>query len=235
MATRYNYTGGIVTNGLVLNLDAAKVDSYPGTGTTWRDLSGNNNNGTLTNGPTFSGIGKQATIVFDGVNDFVSTSYSGSNNNSDFTFSTWFNPLNATNTAPLNRGRDNSGNGWSLLLGTDNSSGNRYRAGVVKTDGETVGYVAYSTSSVIFNQWVYITGVWISGNSINLYVNGVFNSSVAVTGTSLRTSTDGWVLGSITTTIFSNIQVASAQIYNRALSADEVSQNFNALRGRYGI
>jgi hypothetical protein len=71
MATRYNYTGGIVTNGLVLNLDAAKTDSYPGTGTTWRDISGNNNNGTLTNGPTFSGIGKQASIVFDGVDDYA--------------------------------------------------------------------------------------------------------------------------------------------------------------------
>ena len=43
MSTRYNYTGGIVTNGLVLNLDAAKIDSYPGSGTTWYDISGNNN------------------------------------------------------------------------------------------------------------------------------------------------------------------------------------------------
>jgi hypothetical protein len=60
MATNYNYFGGIVTNGLVLDLDAAKLASYPGTGTAWYDISGNNNNGTLTNGPTFSGIGKQA-------------------------------------------------------------------------------------------------------------------------------------------------------------------------------
>jgi hypothetical protein len=73
MATRYNYTGQLVTDGLVLNLDAAKLDSYPGSGTTWRDISGNNNNGTLTNGPTFSGIGKQAAIVFDGVDDYITT------------------------------------------------------------------------------------------------------------------------------------------------------------------
>jgi hypothetical protein len=198
------------------------------------DKSGRGNNGTLNHGPTFNS-GNGGSIVFDGNNDYVSTPYSGSNNNSDFTFSTWFNPLNSTNTYSLNRGRDNSGNGWSLLLGTDNSSGNRYRAGVVKTDGGTVGYQAYSTSSVIFNQWVYITGVWISGNSINLYVNGVFNSSVAVTGTSLRTSTEGWVLGSITTTLYSNIQVATAQIYNRALTSSEILQNYNATKGRFGL
>jgi hypothetical protein len=92
MATRYNYTGGIVTDGLVLNLDAAKVDSYPGTGTTWRDLSGNNNNGTLTNGPTFSGIGKQAAIVFDGVDDYaiLPTNFFNPNAGTPFTVSFWF-------------------------------------------------------------------------------------------------------------------------------------------------
>jgi hypothetical protein len=87
MATRYNYTGGIVTNGLVLNLDAAKTDSYPGTGSIWRDLSGNSNNGTLTNGPTFSGIGKQASIVFDGSDDKV---YCGSGSTIDFNVSQSF-------------------------------------------------------------------------------------------------------------------------------------------------
>ena len=58
----------IVTSGLVLSLDAADKNSYPGSGTTWADLSGNTNNGTLTNGPTFSSA-NQGSIVFDGVDD----------------------------------------------------------------------------------------------------------------------------------------------------------------------
>ena len=59
----------IVTSGLVLALDAADRNSYPGSGTTWTDLSGNANNGTLTNGPTFNSA-NGGSIVFDGTNDF---------------------------------------------------------------------------------------------------------------------------------------------------------------------
>ena len=59
-----------VTSGLILNLDASNANSYPGSGTTWYDLSGNNKNGTLTNGPTFSAA-NGGCIVFDGVNDYV--------------------------------------------------------------------------------------------------------------------------------------------------------------------
>jgi hypothetical protein len=94
MATRYNYTGGIVTNGLVLNLDAAKVDSYPGTGTTWRDISGNNNNGTLTNGPTLTGSGKNLAITFDGTNDYTEILDNSiiDFGTSDFTSNIWIYP-----------------------------------------------------------------------------------------------------------------------------------------------
>ena len=65
----------IVTNGLVLYLDAANKKSYPGSGTTWTDLSGNNNTGTLTNGPTFDS-NNGGSIVFDGTNDYVSNTMS---------------------------------------------------------------------------------------------------------------------------------------------------------------
>ena len=69
MATKYSPK--IITNGLVLSLDAANNKSYPRSGTTWTDLSGNNNTGTLTNGPTFN-AGNQGSIVFDGVDDYIS-------------------------------------------------------------------------------------------------------------------------------------------------------------------
>jgi hypothetical protein len=229
----FNYSPKIVTDGLVLYMDAANSKSYVSGSTTWNDISRGGNNGTLVNGPTFN-TGSGGNIVFDGVNDYVSTLYFG-NDTGNYTFSVWYNPLSFVNTNPLNRGRDGSGNGWSLLLGSDNSSGNRYRAGVVKTDGGTVGYMTYSTNPMILNQWVQLTGIWISGNSINLYVNGVFNSSVSVLGTVLRTSTDGWILGSITTTLYSKQQIAQTSIYNRALSQQEVLQNYNATKTRFGL
>ena len=79
----------IVTNGLVLYLDAANKKSYPGTGTTWTDLSGLGNNGTLTNGPTFNSA-NGGSIVFDGVDDYVSVANNSSLNASTQTVSVWY-------------------------------------------------------------------------------------------------------------------------------------------------
>jgi hypothetical protein len=90
MSTIYNYTGGLITEGLVLNLDAAKRDSYPGSGTLWKDLSGNGNNGTLTNGPTYTGVSKDASIIFDGVDDYVQIPYNIGNSNVDYTINISF-------------------------------------------------------------------------------------------------------------------------------------------------
>ena len=221
----------IVNDGLVLYLDANAPNSYSQyfTPTTWKDLSGNNNNGTLTNGPTFNS-GNGGSIVFDGVNDYVSSSYSGPST-SDYTFSVWYNPLSTATTFPLGRGRDGAGDGWSFLLGSDFF----WRAGVVKTDGGTVGYVCSSPGIMYYNNWVYLTGVFVGSSTLSLYVNGVLSNSIAVAGSTLRTSTDGWVLGSITTTLYSNMRVASAQVYTKALSAQEVLQNYNATKNRFGL
>ena len=71
-----SHSPSLVMNGLVLCLDAGNSKSYPGTGTTWTDLSGNGNNGTLTNGPTYSSA-NGGSLVFDGTNDYTQTPLSG--------------------------------------------------------------------------------------------------------------------------------------------------------------
>ena len=88
MSTVQGGQGNIVTNGLVLNLDAANPRSYPQPydGTTWADLSGNGNNGTLTNGPTFNAV-NGGSIVFDGVDDFIQCT--GSLTVTSATFVSW--------------------------------------------------------------------------------------------------------------------------------------------------
>jgi hypothetical protein len=228
MAGRIAYLGNIVTQGLVLDLDAAIKGSYPGTGSIWTDVSNNNNNGTLINGPTFSSA-DYGSIVFDGVNDFVATNYTGSTS-SDFTFSSW--ALNPTTSSQFSlvRGNDGTG-GWSLSIGF---TATQLYATVVTTVPNTFETLV-TGSTWIQNQWYNITGIWKNGNSISLYVNGNLITSVSTTRTLLRTSTTGWNIATITPSLFSNIRVSNALIYDRALSSTEVQQNFNALRGRYGI
>ena len=232
MATRYNYTGGIVTNGLVLNLDAAKVDSYPGTGTTWYDLSGNNNNGTLTNGPTFSGIGKQASIVFDGSDDYVNVNSSNS--------------LNITGDLSLNSwiyctGKNGS---YRTIISKNYANDNpTYEIGIANTNtlywyGN--GIAKYGPTTINLNQW-YNLSVTINSTAKTgvLYINGNVESNMSGLATQLTSSNPLYIgvdaPSGVGEQSFFIGNIANAQVYNRALSAAEVSQNFNALRGRYGI
>jgi len=238
MATRYNYTGGIVTNGLVLNLDAAKVDSYPGTGTTWRDLSGNNNNGTLTNGPTFSGIGKQASIVFDGVDDYVNnvgsvSTFSFIQNTGIFTIGMWIKPA-VLNKTHYFLGNTPTSVEKGFYYGFNSSNGLRFD--IMRGDNSAV--LNFTAASFISTtDWVNIIAVG-NGSTVTLYKNGSsFQTSTGMsnfpTGDSTRVLNVGRITNYSSETFQGSISVS--QIYNRALSAAEVSQNFNALRGRYGI
>jgi len=231
MATQYAF-GQIVTNGLVLSLDAADLNSYPGSGTTWTDLSGNNIIGTLTNGPTFNSA-NGGSIFTDGTNDWISTPYSGSAAD-NYTFSIWFNNDNYSEVKYLlGRGRDGAGNGWSLQLNV--TTAGIAQMGVVYTVPSTVGTGANGTSTLALNTWYYITGVWSAGSVGRIYVNGILEGSLAITGTSLRTSTNGWWIGSVSTTLFSSGYNAVAQVYNRVLSTDEINQNYNAQKSRFGL
>ena len=223
MATNYNYFGGIVTNGLVLNLDAAKVASYPGTGTSWNDISGNNNNGTLINGPTFSGIGKQASIVFDGLDG-----YSNINSSADilskvsYTKIAWFYPTSFSTGNNINSGGVSAQHAFWL------AGGNRLNAG----HNGTWNYVV-STTVLSLNTWYFGAVTFDTTNGWKLYLNGTQESTSSSTTT--FTGTGEILIGSFAGGFLFTGRIAISQVYNRALSSAEVSQNFNALRGRYGI
>jgi hypothetical protein len=137
MAGRIAYYGVIVSNCLVLSLDAAKRDSYPGTGTTWNDISGNRNNGTLTNGPTFNS-GNGGSIVFDGTNDYVQTNYDAAL--TDFTACVWFKVPDSTNVGSARILDKSFINGFYLgknYLGTANSWG----GGIMESSPPYVRYI----------------------------------------------------------------------------------------------
>jgi hypothetical protein len=241
MSTRYNYTGGLITEGLVLNLDAAKRDSYPGSGTLWRDLSGNGNNGTLTNGPTFSGIGKQASIVFDGVDDYVkSTAVNGTG---------IMNPTLYGEVISVNIwSRSTSTRGSQYVITTGAYTGVVTGFTFIVNDGGTSGtdfigirtstkaYV-YSSNFVSLNEWVNACFTT-DGTNMYIYKNGILIGTIlgVSVGSGESNNAGLQISGPNNTSGFLFVgRIPITQIYNRALSAAEVLQNFNALKGRYGI
>ena len=231
MATNYNPR--TVTDGLVLCLDAGNAKSYPGTGTTWKDLSGNNN-GTLTNGPTYSSD-NGGSLTFGGSDEYVDCGNDASVNfgTGDFTVSVWFRRFTnaATNLRLLSKsaGTDtaDAANAGFSLFGSDSDMNFAINPTGTRT---FLGAGSYSV-----NEWVNIIALVERGVSMRAYKNAsLVGSTTAPSG-----SVSGTTLFSIGNNSGVNLswdgQIANVSLYNRALSASEVEQNFNALRGRFGI
>jgi hypothetical protein len=215
-----------VTSGLVLELDAGNIKSYPTTGTTWFDKSGNANNGTLTNGPTFN-TGSLGSIVFDGVDDYCSGSILVP---SSFTANFWFKPLQLRNYNPgfvINDWGDfiwHTTSDGSIYCGTD--LGNRFNP---NSPGCGPGSIIVNT---IYNYtYTYNLGVG------SLYKNGILTttSNSHTIPVSAGTVKPYFVASSPGSFGISNVISYIFQIYNRALSATEVLQNYNAIKTRFGI
>ena len=235
-----NYNTSIVTNGLVLALDAANIKSYPGTGTTWTDLSGNGNNGTLTNGPTYSSA-NGGSIVFDGANDYVDCGASNSLNfTSSFSVSFWMsNSIGSTYEYYVNRWTYQNGSyrQWSFdntALGVPSADTIGFR---ISSDGTDAGLTSiFSTNSSYSSGWHHITGTW-DGSLMNLYVDSVLVAGPTSKTSMVSTAGQKTLIGGGNqgTSFPMSGNISEVLIYKRALSAAEVSQNFNALRGRYGV
>jgi hypothetical protein len=214
----------IVTNGLVLCLDAADKKSYPGTGTLWTDRSGNGNNGTLNNGPTFNSD-NGGSIVFDGVNDVVNTSYSPQLN--DFTIFAWFKSTGGVLDYNRIVDKDYVNGMW---LGRNSTNANSWGGGVLENSSPYGRYITLAD-----NQWHMIVSRR-QGTTHTIYGDGISNSaSGTVSSNALSTSTFAFGNYSILNTQRLTGNIAQVSIYNRALTPQEILQNFNATRGRYGI
>lgn len=239
MAGRIAYYGGIVTNGLVLDLDAAKKDSYPGTGTSWRDISGNSNNATLTNGPTFNSNNGGA-IVFDGVDDYVDTPYTTAIGTGGFTYSTWIKyTVSQVGAIVVKRIGDPTYEQLSLAVAGD-ANGNTSGTKLIFNDVQNLSLlrIGITTNSYNDDNW-HNAVVTRTSTSTILYVDGV--SLVTQTSSAINLSTTSKVFigrsGNNQTVggIPFNGSIALTQLYNRALTQAEITQNYNALKGRYGL
>jgi hypothetical protein len=220
MATQYAF-GKIVTNGLVLALDAADKNSYPGSGTTWRDLSENGNNGTLTNGPTFNST-NGGSIVFDGVDDYVNVnSFANILPSNAYTKISWF-YINSYLYNIISGGSSAQHAFW--LAGT-----NKLNAG---HNGNWSTVV--STTSLALNTWYFGAVTFNTTNGWVLYVNGIQESTSVSTTT--FSGTGGVLIGAyeLGANVF-NGRISNALIYNRSLSASEILQNYNAQKSRFNL
>ena len=217
----------IVTNGLVLFLDANNTNSYPGSGTTWADLSGNGYTGTLTNGPTFSSA-NGGSIVFDGTNDYVSGTTSGLVS-SVISMDVWFN-VNSSKTYSALMG-SNATEKYEMLI----KSGLHIEVGL-----QSSNYMQYN-NILSLNTWTNIVVTAVSGTQWKMYKNGVYlgspTSSVGtwqVSGTSISNFDLGRIRNDVATFAYSG-NISTVKIYNRELTASEVLQNYNATKTRFGL
>ena len=233
-----NYGPKITTNGLVLCVDAADKNSYPGSGTAWNDIGGNNLNGTILNSPTFES-GTPGSVVFSNVStQVISIPDSSILQPTSVTLSVW---VYVTQYNPLN---DFDGQFPSILWKcNDGNSGGAASYGLSLSAGQFPRFTVTPTqliSSTVcpIATWVNFTGVYTVGGSQILYRNGTVDTST----TGPATITYSSQVVSIGSRIFSgtyqypwNGKISNAIIYNRALSATEVLQNYNATKTRFGL
>jgi hypothetical protein len=216
----------VVTTGLQLYLDAGNASSYSGTGTSWNDLSGNGRNGTLTNNPTYSSA-DGGSIVFDGNNDFVQCS--GSLTVTAATFVTWIRrngPQGDYDGIIYSRGTVATG---LSFLGVTNK--------ISYTWNNTVDTYSWDSGLTIPDLTWCMVAVSVTNTTATAYLcqsSGITSATNIVSHTS--TVLDDIRIGQDNlASRFFNGRIAVAQIYNIALSAEQVSQNFAADRSRFGV
>lgn len=225
----------VVTNGLALCLDAANLKSYPGTGTDWYDLSGNNFNGYINSTPIFNDE-KKGNFIFNGTSDII-TFGDVLGIESNFSINIWI----KGNTV------QSGSYGGIVSKGSGSNFGNYGFYGDVSNTYVRFGFVDTSDIQreisnstyldLVLNNWVNYCGIY-DLSKLYLYRNGVLIQQGSYTTTPKLFPANFLSIGGRSAPTFSNflkMSMSSAFIYNRALSYQEIQQNFNALRGRFGI
>jgi hypothetical protein len=213
------------TDGLVIHLDAGNIRSYAGSGTTVNNLTGSIL-GSMINGVGFSSI-NGGFLSFDGTNDAVILSSNPSLGN-QITVSVWVKPS------------DNTNFGW--ILGRENSYRILYTTSIFLWDVATANNGWYtagthitSNSISVIDNWWNVVGTY-NGSNLRLYVNGSLHTTGGnISGNLLST---GYTLNLMKAdagfpAVYGKGNLSQFLLYNRALSATEIFQNYTATKGRY--
>lgn len=221
----------MVTSGLVFDVDVANTKSYPGTGTTLFDISGNGINGTFTGSPTYSSNGY---LVFSGTGQYITCPSSSvlASGTGDFAIDLWFNAAN------------NSQNSGLFQLSTTSTYFTPTAASQLSIQ-LWLGYIqlgynatfnvgnGVAANAYVANRWYYLTITRTSG-VLRFYINGIQVGS-NLTDTTNYTGTYLVLAGFYGAAYVLNGYLSNMRIYNGStFSGDDVTRNFNALRGRFG-
>jgi len=233
------YSPKIVTDGLVLALDAANLKSYPGSGTTWNNLSGTTISGSLVAGVGFSSE-NSGVMVFDGTDDTVLLGNSNNitgDNLQTLTASVWVKYSKSTSARIFQV----AGAGGLILFGlvANEATGAQVPEWtgllglLTRLPGDTAtSWLTHQDNYHLKNRYINVVGV-INGNSRRVYIDGELKASDENGMLSVTGNTGNARIGSTTVTYQGNVGLLT--FYRRALSAQEILQNFNATRGRFGV
>ena len=238
----------LIQDGLILSVDGADNVSYSDSGTTWTDLI-NSRNGTLTNSPSFI-TDKGGAIDFDGSNDYVTFgdddafSFGDGINDSAFSIDAWINMDDATNFVVLVKGAYNDTGEFHFR---GNSSDKLH---LVVYDGAAYQAQLPDALTSYEGQWINVTATYngVGGSSANagikIYINSVVQSTAAATGggiyTAMENGSGALETGRFSTNQggsynYSNGKIACIRLYGKELSQNEINQNFNTQKTRFGV
>lgn len=225
----------LIQDRLVLCLDAGDRNSYQSGSLSWFDLSGNNNSGSLVNGPTFN-TGSFGSIVFDGVDDTVRINSASPLEQISTTSTAWIYAKSFTNA-------------YNTIICKDEVS-NRYNTILVKSNNKMAYYI-YCNNSVNIdgtgiatlstNTWYFVAMTYNPTDGLKGYVNGVLDGSASPNGNPVTGSTFIQI-GSHHQALtgggsgrYWNGYISNVMVYNRVLTAQEIQQNYNAQKSRFGL
>jgi hypothetical protein len=232
----------IVRSGLIIELDAASQNSYPGSGTVWTDLSGNNNTFELYNTASYSTNGN-GSIFFNGTTSGVSGSDAAVYSiTGTITLEVWMYLTTSGNLFIIGKGpSNNAGTNYpgNYELQTQTNNVFRFMHQTTTSNGNN-SFAYYDTPTNVYsnNAWIHTVAVC-DGSTATIYVNGVAYAAtrtfIGTNGGLVSTNTQTLKIARRTDGVVMAGNIASVKMYNRLLSATEAQQNYNATRGRFNL
>lgn len=231
-------SSNIITDGLLLHLDAGNLTSYKGTGTTWTDLSEKGNNGTLANSPTYE-IAQSGSLNFNGSTTQVSVADNASletGSTNDLTMEVWMYPTSSS-TFQVILGKFNNGGNASEVSYSIRANSSAILFAQLGNGTSVVNSTNYTFTA---NKWYHVMYVFKRGSTKTLetFINGKSIGSVNHSFSNLLNSTNNLFIGRYNGGEYAQSysgKIGIIRLYNRALSTSEITTNFNANRGRYGL
>jgi hypothetical protein len=225
--TRYAFSNPIFTDGLVLYYDAGNVVSYQGSGTVVADLSGNKNDGVLTNGPTFTSVGSSSYFTLDGTNDFIASTVNSALFTTNATMVIWLRndesaPSSSSVTGFMGYGNGDQNDHYPWLDGSAYLS--TFRNG-------RIGPITLSANVTRTN--IHMVSVTSNSSEWKLYQNAVLQYKTSSSGSVAMNNTR--IGYSINQSFNYKGRVYSFMLYNRVLSPSELFHIYQSNRGRYGV